>query len=83
MTPLTKDPESIACSLIYLPFTAAVSVVFRWRQLQTFYGRECSGHVTRANNLSLVLGLLASFGVLLVANFQVRIKNDYRRILKK
>ncbi|KAK7102312.1 DNA damage-regulated autophagy modulator protein 1-like [Littorina saxatilis] len=68
----TYPPESCLFGLlldIYATVTA-ISVYLRWQQIRTFYESDGSCGLRRANTAGLVLGLIAAFGVLLVANFQ-------------
>ncbi|KAL8611657.1 hypothetical protein ACOMHN_065135 [Nucella lapillus] len=68
----TYPPESCVFGLLldlYASVTAVI-VYIRWQHVRSYYRTEGSRALHRANNFSLVLGLLASFGVLIVANFQ-------------
>lgn len=68
----TYPPESCLFGflLALYSFVTAGSVCIRWQQVRTFCATDWSYGLRSANNISLVFGILASLGVLLVANFQ-------------
>lgn len=68
----TYPPESCLFGLLLAlySFVTAGSVYLRWQQVRTFCDAQRSRGLRRVNNVSLVFGLLAAIGVLLVANFQ-------------
>ncbi|XP_076447624.1 DNA damage-regulated autophagy modulator protein 1-like [Babylonia areolata] len=68
----TFPPESCVFGLLLDLYATvlAVTIYLRWQQVRTYYVADDSRALHRANNASLVLGLTAATGVLLVANFQ-------------
>ena len=51
--------------------SVAIMMYLRYRQVAEYLTTTDSVHHARANKVSLIVGLLAAFGMTIVANFQV------------
>jgi len=64
-------------------FAVVLALYIRYHQLSRYLMTPDSPHPSRLNKAAFAVGLLAVFGITLVANFQVCIKPSYLHCLSK
>ena len=68
---LLTSVDNTMCAVCCVCVSVAIMVYVRYRQVAEYLTTTDSVHSPRVNIASLVIGLLAAFGMTLVANFQV------------